>query len=695
MIVATRVAVAGFFAFSCLLLAANGKVPITHEAMWKMKRVGAPVPSPDGRWVVTPVVEPAYDPKEQVSDLWIMPADGSAAPRRLTATRSGESSVAWSADSQRIVFTAKREGDEDSQVYLLDIAGGEAQRLTQIAGGASSPLISPDGKHLLFQAAFDPLGAARKQRKYNARVFDTFPIRQWDHWLDEKRPHIFVQPLAAGGGAPRDLLDGTSLAKLKGFDGVSGNAGSDLQAVWTPDGAAVVFAAATNQHEGAFANVPTHLYQVSLSAGVSEPKGLTSGPDSFTMPYFRPDGRALYALIEQDAAGKVYNLSRVAMLPWPHQPGAAVKIVSASLDRSVSTFAVSPDNQTLYATAEEAGHEKVFTMPAEGNGRRATLAFEMSQGTYANLRIPERSPTTQLIANWESAVNPLEVVRIDIAAKGHKNLTSFNAARADTIDWQPLRHFWFTARNGRKIHNMMVLPPGFDEKKKYPLVTFIHGGPHTMSRDQFHTRWNYHLLAAPGYVILTTNYTGSTGFGEEFARAIQGDPLKGPGEEINQAVEEAAKRYAFIDGTRVAAGGASYGGHLANWLEATTTRYKCLFSHAGLINLESQWGTSDTIYQRELNNGGPVWEQGPVWRTQNPIRLAANFKTPMLLSVGENDFRVPLNQTIEHWSVLQRQKVPARLLVFPDENHWILKGENNRFFFQELHGWLAKYLGGS
>lgn len=692
MTVGARVAIAGLLAFSSLLTAA-GKVPITHEAMWKMKRVGAPAPSPDGKWVVMPVVEPAYDLKEQVSDLWIVPADGSAAPRRLTATRTGESSVAWSADSQRIVFTARRDGDEDAQVYALAVAGGEAQRLTRMPGGASAPLLSPDGKHLLFQGTYDPLAATRQQRKYNARVFDAFPIRQWDHWLDEKRPHIFVQTLAPEAGPARDLLDGTPLAKLKGFDGVPGNSGSDLQAVWTPDSAGIVFAAAANQHEAAFANVPTHLYHLSVSAGLSEPRALTAGKDSFANPSFRPDGRALYALVEQDAPGKVYNLTRVAMLGWPAQDSGKVKIVSATLDRAVSSFAVSPDSQTLYATAEEAGHEKLFTMPAEGG--RAALAFEVPEGVYGNLRIPERAAATLLIANWESAVSPLEVVRIEVGAKGHRKLSNFSAAEADKLDWQPLQHFWFTAKNGRKIHNMMVLPPGFDGKKKYPLLTFIHGGPHTMSRDQFHTRWNYHLLAAPGYVVLTTNYTGSTGFGEEFARAIQGDPLKGPGEEINEAVEEAIKRYAFIDGTRVAAGGASYGGHLANWLEATTTRYRCLFSHAGLINLESQWGTSDTIYHRELNNGGPVWEQGPVWRTQNPIRLAANFKTPMLLSVGENDFRVPLNQTLENWSVLQRQRVPARLLVFPDENHWILKGENNRFFFQELHAWLAKYLGGA
>ena len=659
--------------------------PITHGTMWAMKRVGAPVPSPDGKWVVMPVVEPSYDPKEQVSDLWIVPADGSAAPRRLTSTKSGEGGVAWSGDSRRIVFSAKRDGDEDAQIYLLDLAGGEAQRLTQQAGGASAPAVSPDGKWLLYQGAFDPLSASRKQRKYNARAFDAFPIRQWDHWLDERRQHLFVQALEPGVKA-KDLLDGTRLAAEQGFDGVLGSSGSDLQSIWSPDGASVIFVATTNQQQGAYANVVTHLFQAPVAGGV-EPRALTAGKDSFSAPYFRPDGKALYAMVEKDSP-RPYNLPRIAMWSWPSPSG--MKIVSPELDRPVSTFAVTPDNRTLYALAEEAGHEKLFSMPADGGAAR--LAFDVTLGAYSNLRIAPSAERPLLVANWESAVNPFEVVNIDPAAKGHKNLTNFNAAAIAGIDWQPMRHFWFTAKNGRRIHNMIVLPPAFDESKKYPLITFIHGGAHLMARDQFHTRWNYHLLAAPGYVILTTNYTGSTGFGEAFAQAIQLDPLKGPGEELNEAVDDAIKRFPFVDGSRLAAGGASYGGHLTNWLEATTARYKCLFSHAGLINLESQWGTSDTIYQRELNIGGPVWEQGPVWRTQNPIRLAANFKTPILLSVGENDFRVPLNQTLEHWSVLQRQRVPSRLLVFPDENHWILKGENNRYFFEELHAWLAKYL---
>jgi dipeptidyl aminopeptidase/acylaminoacyl peptidase len=220
----------------------------------------------------------------------------------------------------------------------------------------------------------------------------------------------------------------------------------------------------------------------------------------------------------------------------------------------------------------------------------------------------------------------------------------------------------------------------------------MHGGPHSMWRDQFFVRWNYHLLAEPGYVLLLTNYSGSTGFGEAFARSIQGDPLKGPADEINEAADAATREYKFIDATRQCAGGASYGGHLANWLQASTTRYKCLVSHAGLVNLESQWGTSDTIYSREANMGGPPWEQAAGWREQNPIRFAARFQTPVLLTIGENDYRVPLNNTLEYWSALQRMRVPSRLIVFPDANHWILKGEDSRVFYTEIAGWLDRWM---
>ena len=225
-------------------------------------------------------------------------------------------------------------------------------------------------------------------------------------------------------------------------------------------------------------------------------------------------------------------------------------------------------------------------------------------------------------------------------------------------------------------------------------MVLIHGGPASNNPDQIGLRWNYHLLAASGYVILMTDYTGSTSFGEAFAQAIKLDPLKTPGDEINQAVDEALKRFTFIDGDRLCAAGASYGGHLANWIEATTTRYRCIVSHAGEVDLTSQWGTSDSIYGREITNGGPPWENSPIWRDQSPLTYAAHWKTPILLSIGERDFRVPINNTLENWSALQRMHVPSRLLVWPDAWHWILKPEDSRHFYEEVQRWLGIYLNG-
>ena len=225
-------------------------------------------------------------------------------------------------------------------------------------------------------------------------------------------------------------------------------------------------------------------------------------------------------------------------------------------------------------------------------------------------------------------------------------------------------------------------------------MLFIHGGPHSSSKDAGHLRWSAQLLAAPGYAVLMTDYTGSVGYGEQFARNIQGDPMRTPGEELLEAADVALERYGFLDAERQAAAGASYGGHLANWLQATTTRFRCLIGHAGLVSLEGQWASSDGIYHRELNNGGPPWGDSDVWRDQSPSTYAGQFRTPMLLTIGEKDYRVPLNQTLAAWAYLQRRQVPSRLVVFHRANHWIMNGPDARYFWREAHDWLAKYLKG-
>ncbi len=676
-----------------LVAAETVKLPITHEDLWLLKRVGPPNPSPDGRWVLFSVTEPAYDSKDQWSDLWLKSLTDDTPARRLTYSKGGEGGTAWSPDGTKLAFTARREGDEASQVYVLRLDGGEAERITSLSTDAASPKWSPDGTKLLFTSNVHP-GAAdddankkaakeRKDRKYNARVYDSFPIRYWDRWLDDRKAHLFVQDAVAGAKA-RDLLAGTDLAAKAGFGGQLGDNAESLESEWTPDGSGVVFVATAVRDQSAYSRVFTQIHHVLVSGG--EPRRLTDDSDGYGQLEFSPDGKTLFCTITPET-GNVYNLKRLASFAWPFQP--ARRVLTAGYDLAVERYALPEGSDRVYFTAEHAGLEKLHSVPYAGGKVRAETSPDT--GCLSGLS----SGGKALVANWESAVSPPEIWRLD---GGPKALTSFNAAKAAALDLPPVEHFWFTSSKGRNIHNMLVRPPGFDPAKKYPLISLIHGGPYGMWRDQWVLRWNYHLLGSPGYVILLTNYTGSTGFGEQFSQNIQLDPLKTPGEEINEAVDVAIKKYPFVNADILAAGGASYGGHLANWLQATTTRYKCLLSHAGLVRLESQWGTSDVIYSRELTNGGPAWGQNPVWREQDPADLAGShftktgWITPMLITVGEQDFRVPLNNSIENWSLHQRLQIPSRLIVFPEENHWVLKGENSRFFYQQVHAWWARWV---
>lgn len=676
--------------------AAAKKHPITHEELWLMKRIGAPVPSPDGKWVVFSVTEPAYDAKEQSTDLWLKSLTDDTPARRITYTKAPEGGVNWSPDSASIVFTTRREGDEASQVYRLNLnQPGEAERLTSLTLGARSPKFSPDGKQLLFvsdvfpgandEDAIKKAAKERKDRKYNARAYEQFPPRFWMAWLDDKKAHLFVMDAKAGAKA-RDLLAGSKLAEMPGFGGGQGDDGQNLETEWAPDSSGVVLSVSTNRDAAAREPVYAQLYFVATSGG--EPKRLTNDQSSYGNLQFSPDGKTLFCVTEPNTIDKVYDLSRLASFPWPFD-AAKKKILTANLDRSVGRYALPEGSDRVYFTFEHAGIEQLHSVSYAGGDVRDEPS--MDHGTTGGLN----AGGTALVGTWDSVSNPVEIYAFNGAPK---RLTSFNAEKAATLDLPGVEHFEFKASDGMTIHNMIVRPAGFDAAKKYPLLVVIHGGAANMWHDTFVLRWNYHLLAGTEYVILLTDYKGSTGYGEEFARSIQLDPLRGPGNHVNEAADEAVKRFAFIDGTRMAAAGASYGGHLANWLQATTTRYKCIISHAGEADLIMQWGTSDSIWGREVNSGGPVWGDSAVWRDQSPVLQAGNhakgtgFKTPILVTVGELDFRVPMNNALMWFALNQRLGAPSKLIVFPEAGHWILRGEDSRYWYGEVRGWLAKYL---
>ncbi|HEV7389821.1 MAG TPA: S9 family peptidase [Gemmatimonadaceae bacterium] len=668
---------------------------ITHEDIFLMKRVSGPVPSPDGRLTVFSVTEPSYVEANQVSDLWIVPTDGSSAPRRLTNSKGGESGVEWSPDGRKIAFSARREDDSTAQIYVMSIAdGGEATRVTNVSTGASAPHWRPDGRAILFSSMIYPgaltdsanrlAAAEHRSRKYNARVFESSPIRIWDHWLDDRKPSLWIQSLDPVAPA-RDILTGSKLAAGGGFGGQLGNAGEGIAATWMPDGSGVVFAATANRNEWTYKDVVTALWFVPATGG--EPRTITTDNSDYGSPKFSPNGKSLYATM-QPTDSKTFHNARLVM--WTlGQMASTPKVVAGGPDLSVGDFDFTPDKKSILFTAENQGYVKLYRAPANGGETREVGA--MHGGAYGGVNVGG-STTPIVVTTWQSAVHPPEVGRIDLDTGKWIALSHFTDDRVAQINFQPLREFWFTNSRGERIHSFYALPPNFDSTKKYPVFVLIHGGAANMWTDNFGLRWNPHLLGSPGYVVLMTDYRGSTGYTEKFSQDIQFDPLKGPANDLNEAADEAIKRYPFIDRERQIAGGASYGGHLTNWLAVTTTRYRALVSHAGEWDLESQWATSDYNYDRERNIGGPPWDTLSLWRAQSPMRLAANLKTPVLVSVGERDYRVPMNNALEFWTALQRQRVPSKLIVWPTENHWILNGENSRFFYRQVQDWFARWL---
>jgi len=666
--------------------------PIQHEDVWTLRRLGAPAVDRQGGFAILPVTEPSYAKDETKTDLWWVPLDGSKAVRRLTSAAATESSPAISPDGRFVAFTSKREGDDASQIYLLPLHGpGEARRLTEIPTGASGPVWSPDGRALAFTSSLYPNVAAtdaaqraeadrRKKDEVKVSAYDAFPVRNWDRWRDDRKTQPFVLALTAGGepdGAPRALFATADIVHAAGY-------GGNGSPVWTPDGRALIYGIVSNGDQGAHASTPTHLYLVPAAGG--EPRRITPDGASWSMPMFGLDGKTLYARRTLESEW-VYNLPHMAKAAWRGDQVLDFVAVAAELDRPIQAAAPIAGSNDLAVVVTDAARHRIVVL--RGDDARPT--DKQGRGTHAGFVAAHGAPIG--VSVYEHSGGAAELVATDLASGQATTLTAFNHGRLDGVHLQPFEEFWFESSKGRRIHCWVAMPPGMRAGERYPLLMWMHGGPHSSSMDKGHVRWDMRLLAAPGYIVVAPDYTGSVGYGEAFARAIQGDPLATPCQEVVEAADAALARYPAADPKRLAALGASYGGHMANWMQARHgDRFRCLVGHAGLASLEGQWGTSDAIHHRERNLGGPPWAGNETWQTQSPHTYAAQFATPMLLTIGEKDYRVPLNQTLHMWSMLQRQQVPSRLLVYHAANHWIMRGPDARHFWGEVHAWLDRWM---
>ncbi len=675
--------------------------------MMALKRVGAPVPSPDGKWVVFDCEDVDLAANTKISHLWIVPASGGES-RRLNPTPIHEERPRFSPDGKRLIWTSK--ATDPTQIWMCDFdpqAGqllGKPHQVTSISTGADGAIWSPDGKNIVFVSAVYPDckdEACNKQRdeelkksKVKAKIFSRLFYRHWNAFTEFKRSHLFVIPAEAVVAAvvptaePNVQALGTS-ASTTPRDLTPGDhdvppfhlGGQDTYAI-SPDGQEVAYTSNIDEVEATSTN--NEIFVVPISGGTA--KKISTSPGADTTPLYSPNGKYL-AWRSQARAG--FEADKWRLLVQDRQTGKT-RDLTEKFDRSVGSFDWQPDSSSIAFAAEDHGEAPIYFTPVV---RELQEPLPIRQVFHADdLKYGTGS---QLYFTRMSVAAPNEIWGRSVGrTRGAENaapwpITHMNDTVLSKIDMQPLESFTFKGANDDKVQGFMVKPPGFDPNKKYPLKFLIHGGPQGAWGNSWTYRWNAELFAATGnYVVVMINFHGSTGYGQKFTDSISGDWGGKPYVDSIKGLDYVEKTYPFIDKNREAALGASYGGYMANWILGHTNHFKCIVSHDGVFNAESAYGTTEELWFAEWEFKGPPWKNRELYRKWSPHEYAQNFKTPTLVVHGQNDYRIDVSQGFDLFTTLQVLKVPSKMLYFPDEGHWVLKPQNSQLWYKTVNEWV-------
>jgi dipeptidyl aminopeptidase/acylaminoacyl peptidase len=656
---------------------------ITFKDLISLHRVSEPQISPDGKWIAYSVATPDMEANRSVRDIWVVAAAGGDEARQLTRGGS-DMRPRWSPDGKKLAFISGRAGTP--QIYWIALEGGEATRLTSLSTGADNELWSPDGKTVAFVSSVYPdcrddacnaaRDAAKEKSKMKARIYEKLLYRHWTEWWDGKRGHLFVEAVE-GGGAARDLTPGAN------YDVPPFNEGAPEAIAFSPDGRELCFTANTDKDEALSTN--GDLFTVDMAGG-GEPKRITTNPGNDWGPAYSPDGKSI-AYRAQFLGG--YEADRWRLMLYDRSSGKTLNRTE-DFDRSVESYAWTPDSARIYFSAEDKAEMPVYAIAAAESGAPRVIA----DGYNADFDLSRDGRTLALART--SLTMPAEIFTADADGGAHlRQVTQQNGALLAEIALPAAETFWFEGADKTQVEGLLIRPPRFDAAKKYPTLFLIHGGPQGAWMDAWGYRWNQQVMAAAGYVVVMINPRGSTGYGQKFTAAISRDWGGKVYEDLMKGLDAAIAKYPFIDGSRVGAAGGSYGGYMIDWIATHTDRFRCLISHAGPYDLASEYGATEELWFADWEFGGPPWAKPEMYRKWSPSEYAAmlgKYKTPTLVVGGELDFRVPYNQDLEFFTALQVQGVPSKLVIFPDEGHWVLKPQNSELWYSTFLDWLGRYL---
>ena len=711
----------------------QAKRPFTFEDMMKLKRVGEPEPSPDGKWVLFSAVDVDLAANTKTPHICIVPLAGGQ-EREIIPDQDGDR-PRWAPDGKRFAFISTKGGK--SQVWIANFAAtaGTATgvfHLTTIATGAAGELWSPDGKHILFTSDVYPEcdGATSEEAICNANkveaaaksqvkalIFDHLLYRHWNAYKEGKRSHIFVTdvPDTSAGyvitahiPVPRDLTPGD-------YDAPVFSLGGQDEYAFSPDGQEICYTSNHDKVEATSTNNDLWIVPVnSVGTGdspvqvLAQTKNITAdNPASDSTPLYSPDGKYI-AYRAQQRPG--YESDRFRLMLYDRKTGEK-KNLTENFDRWVGTIAWAPDSKNVFFTAENAGSSPIYELNLDHatwtrpvvSGFNDDLSLTPDGKTLVFTRMSISSPTelysaatafTVCEVYWKDQKAPSPLYEVpDCQLSKAQPLTHINDPVLSQVAAPSLEPFWFKGAKGDKVQGFLVKPPNFDASKKYPVKFLIHGGPEGAWDDDWSYRWNPELFAANGYVVIMINFHGSTGYGQEFVDAINGDWGGTPFDDLMKGLDYAEKTYPFIDKDRECALGASYGGYMANWVLGHTDRFKCIVSHDGMFNSVSAWGTTEELWFNNWEFKGTPYTNPEMYEKWSPRNSALKFKTPTLVVHGQLDYRLDVSEGFQLFTTLQTMGVPSKMLYFPDEGHWVLKPQNSQLWWKTVNDWVDRWTG--
>ncbi|MHC4622519.1 MAG: prolyl oligopeptidase family serine peptidase [Planctomycetota bacterium] len=653
--------------------------PFSAHDILAMKRISDAQVSPDGRRIVFVVRETDLEANRGRTDLWLSGVAGTGL-LRLTTHPENDSNPRWGPDSKSVWFLSERSGS--SQVWRIAVDGGEAQQVTEQPLDVGNLVVSADGKHIGFTMEVFPdcstVSEVKerldkiKESKASGRVYERLFVRHWDAWKDGRRSHLFVS--GSEGGEAVDVMRGMDA------DTPSKPFGGPEEITFTPDGKGVIFSARDAGRAEAW-STDFDLYWAGID-GSEPPKCLTERNEAWdTFPLFSPDGRTV-AYLAMARPGYESDRFRIVLRSWPR---GGERVLTEDWDRSPSLICWSADSKTIYATAGNKGQKSLFAI----NVKTGSVRTLVKDGYVSCLGVADER-IVYALSNFRS---PAELYSVKPGGTGANRITDINREQIAAARMGEYEQFSFKGWNDERVYCNVVKPIDFDPQEKYPVAFLIHGGPQGSFANNFHYRWNPQVYAGAGYAAVMVDFHGSVSYGQAFTDSIRDDWGGKPLEDLQKGLDAALARYGWMDGGRVAALGASYGGYMINWVAGMwPDRFKCLVNHDGSLDERMAYFDTEELWFPEWDHMGTPWENPAGYEKHNPIDFVRNWKTPMLVIHGALDFRVPETQGLSTFNALQRLGIESRLLYFPDENHWVLKPHNSILWHDTVLGWLDRWV---